>query len=136
MFVDSVWFETPVRLLNQTTRLLVRIRNAGETDVSNSRLTLRINEQDKAIKDYSVEAGQTITDTLSFSVIQGGWQRAELLIADAPITFDDSYYFSFNVAQQVDVVAVNDAGASRFLNALFNQNSAFNFNNQSLGQID
>lgn len=136
VYIDSVWFESPARILNQTNKLLVRIKNSGDKAVENSRITLNINGNQKSVKNFSVEAGKSLTDSLNFSVTNAGWQNCELLIEDYPITFDDSYYFAFEVAQQLNVLAINESSFSKYLNVLFNESRHFTFNNQNVTQID
>lgn len=136
VYIDSVWFETPARVLNQQSKLLVRIKNAGDKAVDNSRLTLNINGMQKSVNNFSVDAAKSITDTLNFSVTSAGWQNCELLIEDYPITFDDSYYFSFEIAQQINVTAINGNSFSKYLNVLFTESRHFNFQNQSVNQVD
>lgn len=136
VFIDSAWFESPVQMLNTTSKLLVRAKNNGTSDVSDSRLTLKINDQVKALKEVNLRAGATKIDTINFSVNEGGWNRAELHITDYPIDFDDTYYFSFNIDAQIKTLAINQQGNSKFLNALFKENELINLDNQSVGQIN
>lgn len=136
LFIDSVWFNSPVRMQNEANQLLVRIENNGEKDATNSRLTLQINGQVKALKDFTVAAHKTITDTLKFTTTEAGWQQAEAIITDYPISFDDSYYFAFDIAKQYSVLAINQNSPNQHLNALFSAAHTFAFQNQSVGQLD
>jgi len=136
VFVDSAWFQNPVQFLNQPQNLLVKIKNAGEAAVERSQLTLRINKQVKSVNEFSLQAGESSIDTLSFVVKETGWHKSELLINDFPITFDDSYFFSFNVAESVNVLAINQNSPNKFLNALFATSDYFKIKQKSSGQLD
>ena len=94
VFVDSIWFETPVQSLNQTTKLFFRTQNTGLADVNNSRVKLLINGETKALDDFSLKAQASKIDTINFSVNEAGWHKAELQLTDYPITHDDSYFLS------------------------------------------
>jgi hypothetical protein len=136
VFIDSVWFEVPVRMLNQPNRLLVRIQNTGNSAVESSKLTLNINQQGKAVKNISVPAKDKIVDTLNFAVTETGWGKAELILQDYPIEFDNNYFFSFEVAPQINLLAINQNNPSVYLNALLKGTDNFVLQNQGVNQID
>lgn len=136
VYIDSVWFESPIRMLNQPNKLLVRMHNTGDSNVDNSRLTLRINEQIKALKDVSIKAQQEKIDTINFTITETGWHKAEVNITDYPINFDDTYFFTFEVAEKINVLTINQSGNSPYLNALFKGNDIFSFKSQSVNQLD
>lgn len=136
VYVDSVWFDSPLRMLNESSNLMVKITNTGNNAVENSRLSLRLNKEVKAIKDFSVPAQSSVIDTLNFTITQAGSQQAEAIINDYPITFDDSYYFTFDVAERVDILAINQTTVSPYLNALFKNSGNFTLANQTVGQLD
>ncbi len=136
VYIDSVWFRNPVRMLNQPNQLMVKLVNTGETKVEDSRLTLQINKQTKALTDFNIKAQSSIIDTLNFTITEAGWNKAELLVTDYPISFDDTYYFTFEVAQTLKVLAINQAGSSPYLDALFKESGNFEFKNQSVNNVD
>ncbi len=136
VFIDSVWFAAPVRTLNESNKLMVRIRNAGDDAVAKSRLALRINNQTKALTDFNVPPNKSIVDTLNFSINQGGWHNAELNVEDTQINFDDTYYFTFEVAEKINVLSIHQGKASPYLKALFANESNFNHQTQSINQLD
>lgn len=136
VYIDSVWFEQPVLLVNESNKLIARVVNNSDKDISASRMTLQINGQVKSLNDFSVTAKQTITDTLTFAATESGWNRCEVSLVDEPITFDDTYHFSFEVAVQTAVLAISPNGQTPYLTALMRQAGAFKFDNQALGQLD
>lgn len=136
VYIDSVWFEQPVLLRNETNRLIARIVNKSDKDVNASRLTLQINGQVKALTDFSVAAQQTATDTLSFAATETGQNRCEVSLIDEPITFDDTYYFAFKIASQTAVLAISPTGQTPYLTALMRQAGNFKFDSQAIGQLD
>ncbi|MEZ4888242.1 MAG: BatA domain-containing protein [Chitinophagales bacterium] len=136
VYVDSIWFESPIRMLNTVNKLLVRLNNTGEAEVENSQLTLKINDQIKALNNFTIGAKSQLVDTVSFTITQTGWHNSELSISDYPINFDDTYYFTFDVAENIKVLAINQSGVNPYLNALFKGSSEFDFQNQSYSQLD
>lgn len=136
IYIDSSWLEKPMVYIDQANQLFVKIANKGEQDIESSRLTLSINGQVKAISDFSVPENSAIVDTVNFTVKDPGWKSLEVAVTDYPITFDDKYYLTLNVTAQVNVLAINDEGKSKYLEALFTSVEKFQFQNQSVNQLD
>ncbi|MBL0342554.1 MAG: hypothetical protein IPP71_17620 [Bacteroidetes bacterium] len=126
-FVDSVWFSSPVVQLNQPIELNVRIRNNGDLDLEAVPVKLIINELQKAVAAADIVSGNYTDVKLTFTASSVGWQRAVVSIIDNPITFDDHFYFSFNVAEFAKILAINTDAPSPYLKALFNPNDFLNW---------
>ena len=136
LFIDTAWFTEPVQLLNQNVRLVVRIKNSGEKAVEGNRLSLKLNGQTKGIADFSIAAGSYTYDTIGFVINQTGWNKAELGIQDFPITYDDSYFFSFLVAEKVKVLAISEGKNNIYLDGVFKTQPEFYYNSVASGSLD
>jgi hypothetical protein len=113
--IDSVWFESPVRMVNQTNLLFLRIHNYSNDLVENARISLKYDGQLKPLGVVSIPPQSEVTDTVNLTILRTGWHQAEVSVTDFPIQFDDSYFFSFNVATEVKVLAINDASPNAYL---------------------
>lgn len=133
--VDSVWFVAPVTMLNQAVQLCFRVRNYGDEDLENVPVTLRLNQQTKALSDVMVPAMGMTIDTLSFTVSEPGWYSGELSIKDYPITFDDLLYFTFKPIDVIPVLTINGAAQNAFIAGLFGNNEVFRFVQNNSTQI-
>ena len=134
--IDSCWFEAPVQMLNQTNPLIVKVRNLSDENVEDVRLSLRLDGQVKPIGSLSVNARSEALDTVNITLLHTGWHQAELNITDFPVQFDDTYYFAFNVAERINVLAINEALPNRYLDAVFERNDYFALENQLAGRLD
>jgi len=119
--IDSCWLDAPVQLLSQNRELYVKITNHGQDDVEASRVTLEINKQLVAIGDFTVPANSTITDTMFFTINQPGWNNAQVSINDYPVTFDDTWYFTFDAKDKLRVLVITNDRPSPYFAALGNQ---------------
>jgi hypothetical protein len=128
--VDSAWFETPVQMINQTNRLIVKVRNYTNDDVDNIRLSLKHEGQEKPVGTLEIPAGSSVLDTVNVSVLRTGWHEAELKITDYPVEFDDRYLFAFEVAEKIDVLVINEGTGNAFLSAAFNGMGNFELTNE------
>lgn len=136
VYIDSIWMEQPVVYAGQPNRLMVRVINNTETDLENSRVTLTVNGQSKAIADISVAAGGYAVDSLNFTVTDGGWCKAKVHIMDYPVVYDDDWFLAFEVVDQVNVLAVNEDSSSRFIDALFKNDPSVVLDNRPVNRLD
>jgi hypothetical protein len=123
--VDSVWMLNATHRPGESERMVVRLRNYADKTAERIPLKLVINGVQKAIGSFTVNARSAQTDTLSFSGLQGGWQRAEIQLQDNPITFDNKFYFSFNVTKQLPVLLINSGQPNKYLSAVFASDAFF-----------
>lgn len=136
VFIDTAWFTEPVQLLNQNAKLVVRIKNSGEKAVEGNRLSLKLNGQTKGVADFSVAAGSYAYDTIGFVINQAGWNKAELGIQDFPITNDDTYFFAFQVAEKIKVLAISEGKNNVYLDGVFKDQTEFDYSSVSSGSLD
>lgn len=123
--VDSVWFLSPVHQANSTEKIVVQLRNYGDQEAENVSLKLTINNQQKAISSLNIPAGQTAIDTISYSGLKLGWQKAVVSLKDFPITFDDELNFSFNVNASQNILSINGLNAGKYIKALYSADNYF-----------
>ncbi len=128
--LDTCWFDAPVQMINQTNTLIIQVKNHSTQDAENIRLSLKHEGQTKPVGTLSIPAGASITDTVNITIQRTGWHEAELTITDYPVQFDDNYFFTFNVAKQVNILVVNETGPNKYLNASFAGIDYFKITNQ------
>ncbi len=136
IFIDTCRLNTPFIQLNSSNELTVKIRNNSTESAENIPVKLTINGVQKALSSVSIEADGSTEAKLSFTIPEAGWQQAKLSITDYPVTFDDTYFFSFNVKDHLYVLSVNGTKPNSYLQALFGNDNYFVFNNSSVNQVD
>ncbi len=136
LYIDTCYLSTPFVQLNTPNELTVIIRNRGNTNSENIPLKFSINGIQKAIASVNAPAGSSGEAKLSFTLSESGWQEAVLSITDFPVTFDDNFYFVFNVRKNLEILCINGKEISPSLNAVFNNDEYFHLRNTSSGQID
>lgn len=133
--IDSVWFESPVQTLNQSTALLFSIHNYSPEDAENIRVTLSIDGQTRPEGTIDLAEGEIKIDTAHITVLKTGWHRMALLINDFPVTFDDSYFFSFYVEETLNVLSINENTINESIRAVFANQSQFDLNQTTPGSL-
>lgn len=127
LYIDSVWFNEPVQILNRAATLMVKVSNSGENTAENVRLSFKLNGQTKSMNELTIQPGSFVVDTFSFLLNQPNWNKAELAISDQPILFDDSYYLAFYVHEKINVWCVHNGVSDKFLDAVFGNNPVFQY---------
>ncbi|HAL81641.1 MAG TPA: hypothetical protein DCO83_04900 [Mucilaginibacter sp.] len=123
--VDSVALLSAIHRPGESEKLVVRLHNyAGET-AEKIPLKLLVNGAQKALGSYTIKARAVQYDTITFSGLQAGWQRAEISLQDNPVTFDNQFYFSFNVRQQMPVLLIDGGYAEPLFKCCFCRRSFF-----------
>ncbi len=136
LYIDTCFLSTPFVQLNTPSELTVVIRNKGNVNAENIPLKLSINGSQKAIASVSAPAGSSGEARLSFTITEAGWQEAAVSITDFPITFDDDFYFAFNVRRNLEILCINGREISNALGAVFGNDPYFHLRNIPAGQID
>lgn len=137
IYIDSVWFSTPVRQLNQPEELHVRIVNHGEQSLQNVPINLSINGQQKALGSFNVEPSSSVDTSLFFTHNEPGFKRCTLALTDHPVTFDDQFYLSYEVAEQISVLEIlGDQSAGSYFSKIYGEDDFFDYHSVSSGNVD
>ena len=136
MAVDSVWLLTAVHRPGESEKLVVKLHNYAGEKAEKVPLKLIINGEQKAQGSYSVDARSVQIDTLTFSGLQSGWQKGELDLQDNPVTFDNQFYFAFDVKQLLPVLLIDGGTPDPFLKAVFSTDPFFEAKNVADGNVD
>jgi hypothetical protein len=136
LYIDSTWLEAPAYRIGQLARLNVRIQNTSKNDFEKIPLKLIINGQQRAISSFDIRPERDVTLNMPFTINQNGLHYGKLEIVDYPITYDDVLFFSFEVNEEIPILAINAGEPSVYLNSLFSKDSAFIFHNISENRLD
>jgi hypothetical protein len=123
--VDSIWSLSPAHQPDGQERFVVQLRNYAAEASRGIPVKLMVNNQQKAVARLNIPAGKTIRDTLTFSGLSQGWQKAVVSIKDFPVTFDDSLKFTFNVSAGLPVLHISGNPAVPYISSLFAGDSYF-----------
>jgi len=127
VFIDSCWFDAPVRLPGQTVSLHVALRQDGGQALSGQPVRLFIDGVQRTVASYDLEPGGRTEVVLSWTLSGPGTHQAWVEVVDYPVTFDDRLFFSFRVTQEVPVLAIEQPPGSPYLRALFGPDTTFRF---------
>ncbi len=110
IFIDSVWFSTPIRKVGQKNELNMRLFNASDQDLKNVEVTVNIDKFNKSFYTDIPANGEKET-SLTFSDKSVGWKSGSVTVADENVIFDDTYYISYEVKEHANVLILDGEDA-------------------------
>lgn len=134
--IDSCWFLTPVFKLDNTVTLIARIHNYGDEEVQKVPVKLHVNDKQKAIAALDIAAGGYADCHLTYRIDEPGTNCGRVSIEDAPITFDNDLFFTYEVSENSTVTVIYDREPNRFLTALYGKDSVFTYQPMGYQQVN
>lgn len=138
LYIDSVWFSSPVRKIGSSDKLNVRIANTGDEAVSNVPLKLSINGKRVAIGSFGLDAKSEVDTALYLVNTGAGIKRMTVSLDDAPVNYDDSYYLAYKVIDHIKITSIQEDHTAEdpYLSAVFESDSAYDYNSVSATAVD
>ncbi len=138
VYIDSVWFETPVQQYETQQIIHAIVINKSNKDIENASLKLYINDAQVSLASFNVSAGNKKDVSISFTVKVKGINKGVLKIEDYPITYDDNFFFSFNTQTTIKALVINgkDTKTASNFKSLMQNDSLFVYKENSDASID
>lgn len=124
--IDSIYFSTPKRIINNSDTLLVVIQNHSEQELSNVPLSVELDGIQKAVSAVSLPAHGISTIPIAFSTTQTGFHYGSVRINDFPLVFDDVHYFAYSISEKINILNVVGSEHQN-VEQLFSSDPQYNF---------
>ncbi len=134
--IDSVWFYSPIHFPNSQENLLVKIHNYSESEISAFPYEIKINGQVIGVSNITIPAESYVVDTFIYRNKNTGWQEGSISIKDQSLSFDNDYYFSYEIEKSRKVSIIQGTDGSNFVQAVFNTEPFFETKVFNYQQID
>lgn len=134
--IDSCWFDSPVRKTESPEELKVKITNHGDKNLENITVRLSINNEQKAFATLNLKAESSEVIGLAYAVAKSGLINAKIEVDDAPILFDNTFYFSYDIRKTSNILQIFEKQANPSFAKLFKNDSSLSFQKQSINQLD
>lgn len=138
VYIDSVWFETPVQQFGTQQIIHALIINKSEKDIENGTLKLYVNGAQVSLSSFDISGGNKKDVSISFTVKDKGVNKGVLKIEDYPITYDDNFYFSFNAQTTIHALVINgkECKTEGNFRSLMQNDSLFDYHENSELSVD
>lgn len=125
LYIDSCWFESPNRKINNPEEIHIAISNASPESYTNIPVKLFLNDSLKALSTFNIQANSSVTIPLSYTISQTGILHGRIEITDYPITYDNQFYFSYSISDKINILTINANEPNPYLNALLASDENF-----------
>ncbi|MCB0480126.1 MAG: BatA domain-containing protein [Flavobacteriales bacterium] len=135
VYIDSVWFESPVRKIGVPDELFFRVQNASETTYESFPVKLHINGQQKAMTNINLVANGSKMGSMSYTLYEPGLKMGSVSLEDFPITFDNELFFSYSLKEKIPLLVINPKDTSKIFSALFGNDPNFSLVQTSTNEV-
>ncbi len=118
IFIDTVYFSSPLHQINQTSELNVRVTNLSDVNLVNQALNFKCNSINRDIY-LDIPANQSITTSIKYTEKDLGILKGQVSINDKQVTFDDTYYFAYEVRKNLNVLVLDFEDAVSNVTAVY-----------------
>lgn len=118
LYIDSIWFATPVQKKEAKQTLYARLINEGDEAVNTVDVTIRIGRINRDVF-ADIPANGSDTVELSYFNNQTGRIQGSVKVNDKQMNMDDSYYFSYDVRSKSNILLINGESAVSNVSVVF-----------------
>jgi hypothetical protein len=113
IYVDSAWLNDAFVRAQANVSLHVRLRNGGKAAIADCPVKVMLGNQQAATFQVSVGAGQATEVVAQIQLPDNKLARGRIITQDAPVSFDNTYYFTLQPAAVINVVEIGEEAATR-----------------------
>ncbi len=113
IYVDSVWLNDAFVRVRANVSLHIRLRNGGAAAVTDCPVKVLLGRQQVATLQVSVGAGQASEAVVQVQLPDSKLALGQIVTQDAPVTFDNTYYFTLQPAAAISVLEIGQEPATR-----------------------
>ena len=136
IYIDSCWFESPTHLLLQQEQLKVVVKNDADHPLENIPVKLYINDQIVAPVIANIKANDETILTFNYQNKSKGIQHGKLELRDSPVTTDNTFYFSYAISENINILSIYQKEANKSLASIYQTDPIFNFSAFNVNQLD
>ncbi|MDJ0365633.1 BatA domain-containing protein [Hymenobacter sp. H14-R3] len=113
IYVDSAWLNDAFVRAQANVALHIRLRNGGAAAIAACPVKVMLGNQQAATFQVSMGAGQATEVIAQIQLPDAKLARGRIITQDAPVNFDNTYYFTLQATAAIDVVEIGEEPATR-----------------------
>lgn len=134
LFVDSIWFDTPLRKINHLNTLNVKVVNHSDNAKTNVEIQLILDDYDRT-QLLDIPANSSEITTFTFTDKTNGLKKGKVEVNDDQLYFDDAHYFSYEVEQKAEITIIDGENASNIPQLVYETDPFYSVFTLSASQI-
>ena len=125
IYIDSVWFSSPVQKIGQNNELNVRVVNSGNQDLTNVEMHCEVGGIKRDVF-MDLPPNEKATTVINYTDQSGDYKSGKISINDKQLYWDDEYFFSYFVDDQISVLVINGESAVNAVSQVYNLEKFYN----------
>ncbi len=134
--VDTVFFTSPTHLAENVETLIAKVHNHGTEDLDNISVELELDGKIISVVNAELPAETATEVTFTYTNKSKGIQHGKIKVTDNPVSFDNVYYFSYTVADKVNVFELKSSSEKTAIERLFSGAEEYNFTSYTKQTVD
>lgn len=106
IYIDSVWFLSPVHRVNTPVDLYFRVYNNSDEEQTDIAVNLSVNGNSPGPKRVSVPAHSFVDEKITYTDREPGIRSGSILLKSSQLFFDDEFYFSYKIKEEVKILLI------------------------------
>ncbi len=125
VFVDSVWFESPLLQSGHPIKVWADIQNQSDKRLEDIPISLKIMGKKKNVATVSIDAFGHKKISFIFEMGKEGFYAASINVQDYPVVYDDVFYFAFHLQQHTPVLCISSEHSNDDIATYLHSDSVF-----------
>ncbi len=136
VYVDSLYLTNPFLIEGEKNELKLILKNDGNQDITDLLVRFFINDVQSANGSVDIEpySDGSISFDIGFQLDK--YNRGRINFEDFPVTFDNDFYFTLNLADRIDIVELKQEDSITAVERVFGNTTLFDFRSYQIGNID
>ncbi|MEA3446974.1 MAG: BatA domain-containing protein [Bacteroidota bacterium] len=134
--IDSVWFAAPFRQAGKPEQLTVLVKNHGNQAYNDIPVNLKLNDSLRGVSSMDIESNAKSEILLNYTNPLNGVQRATVEMDDYPVSFDNRFYFTYNLEMQKSILLIKGRDAAPFPVCVYEDDTHFDLTEIEEDQLD
>jgi Aerotolerance regulator N-terminal len=136
IYIDSVWFKTPVHRMNIPIDIHFRIYNNTEEEQIDLPVKLSIEGGSSSPKNINIPPNSFVDDKITFTDRKSGIRAGLLSISTSQLFFDDEFHFTYEIKEEVKILLVNGKNDKTInIEQLYSLDDYYNCTTSSIASI-
>lgn len=113
VYVDSIWIDDAFLRVRTNVGLHMRMRNGGRAVVTDCPVKVFLGNRQVAAFRVTVEPGQAVASVVQVQLVDEQLALGRVITEDAPVVFDNAFYFTLQPAAAIHVLEIGEQAAAR-----------------------
>ncbi|MBR1798622.1 MAG: BatA domain-containing protein [Bacteroidales bacterium] len=123
VYIDTLMLDAPSYFTGGTVTATIRVRNDADSPLEDLPIRLYVNGKERAVTTVSLLQDGRADVKMSFLLDSEGWADGWVEIDDNSVKFDNKYFFSIPVTENISMLSIANRATNDAIDRLFRADS-------------